>query len=988
MTSGNPLLAPLAKYGGPTPTKPPLLGSPAIDAGSDSATYSFATDQRGLPRFSGSHVDIGAVELQSRIVTSTADAGAGSLREAVALVESGATIIFASNLSGQTILLTSGAVLLTNNLSIDASALPGGATVSGNSTSGIFSVGAGVAVSLAGLTLTSGNQYDGGAIYSAAGTSLTVSRYTLSGNTAVEGGAILNDGTLVLNECTLAGNFGSYGGALQCRGPATISQSTLSQNTGFYGGGGIWIGNSPVNLNNSIIAGNAAPAGTGKDLDLYIVHGALVYSNANLVPFVDETQLTTPTTGPAPLTNSPMLAPLGNYGGPFQTMPPLPGSPAIDACTGGTSFTTDQRGAPRIVGPFADLGASEFVGSQVSSMADNGAGSLRQILQYSTPGAIITFAANLSGATILLTSGQLQLNQNPTIDGSGLTGGMTLNGNAASRIFEVESGTVVLNSLTLSNGNAGLASGGGLLINGGTVTLNQCSLAGNAAADGGGISGPGGTLTLNQCTLALNSASDVGGGIALGAGTVTLNQCTLSANSAANVGGGIFNGGGSLVLSDCIVAGNTESSGNDISGGANYYGANLTSGSPLLAPLAYHGGPTPTMPPLPGSPAIDACTSFTSFTTDQRGAPRIVGPFADLGAAEFVGSQVTSTADNGIGSLRQISQYSTRGTFITFAPNLSGATILLTNGEVLLDRNLTIDASALTHGIQINGHATSRIFEVAGGSTVVLNSLTIANGYGQPYGGGIYNSGTLTVNHCTLYANTSTVIGGGIWNHATLTVNESTLTGNRGYNGSGIANTYPGTVALNQSTMSGNRAILFGLAGSIYNGGASFTVSNSMVADGIVDGVTLSGVNLTGGTSLLAPLGNYGGPTQTMPPLPGSPAIDACTNGTSFATDQRGFPRVAGRFADVGAVEGVYNPASPGTLAQATRLANGSLQLGFTNISDMTFTVLASTNVTLPLDLWSNVGFSMEAPAGSGQYQFTDPQATNSPQRFYRVRWP
>ena len=66
LTDGDPLLAPLGNYGGPTPTMPPLPGSPAIDAGSDDATnapYSFATDQRGFPRWSGPHVDLGAVEL-------------------------------------------------------------------------------------------------------------------------------------------------------------------------------------------------------------------------------------------------------------------------------------------------------------------------------------------------------------------------------------------------------------------------------------------------------------------------------------------------------------------------------------------------------------------------------------------------------------------------------------------------------------------------------------------------------------------------------------------------------------------------------------------------------------------------------------------------------------------------------------------------------------------------------------------------------------
>ena len=43
---------------------PPLHGSPVIDAGFDSVTNSIATDQRGYPRRSGAHVDIGAVEVQ------------------------------------------------------------------------------------------------------------------------------------------------------------------------------------------------------------------------------------------------------------------------------------------------------------------------------------------------------------------------------------------------------------------------------------------------------------------------------------------------------------------------------------------------------------------------------------------------------------------------------------------------------------------------------------------------------------------------------------------------------------------------------------------------------------------------------------------------------------------------------------------------------------------------------------------------------------
>ena len=60
----NPLLGPLQNNGGPTLTMAPLANSSAIDAGDDSVAASVPIDQRGLPRLSGGHVDIGAFETQ------------------------------------------------------------------------------------------------------------------------------------------------------------------------------------------------------------------------------------------------------------------------------------------------------------------------------------------------------------------------------------------------------------------------------------------------------------------------------------------------------------------------------------------------------------------------------------------------------------------------------------------------------------------------------------------------------------------------------------------------------------------------------------------------------------------------------------------------------------------------------------------------------------------------------------------------------------
>src|ERR1035438_3313092 len=65
-----------------------------------------------------------------------------------------------------------------------------------------------------------------------------------------------------------------------------------------------------------------------------------------------------------------------------------------------------------------------------------------------------------------------------------------------------------------------------------------------------------------------------------------------------------------------------------------------------------------------------------------------------------------------------------------------------------------------------------------------------------------------------------------------------------------------------------------------------------------------------------------------------------------------------------------------------TRLGNGSVSFTLTNYSDMSFTVLASTNLALPFSQWSNLGTAVESPLGSGQYPFMDMPATNYSRRF------
>jgi hypothetical protein len=369
------------------------------------------------------------------------------------------------------------------------------------------------------------------------------------------------------------------------------------------------------------------------------------------------------------------------------------------------------------------------------------------------------------------------------------------------------------------------------------------------------------------------------------------------------------------------------------------------------------------------------------------------GPFAS--ETNFYSAIVTTTADNGAGSLRDAVTNVASPKLVTFAPALSGQTITLTSGQLTLANTVTIDGSPLPRGIQINGNASSRIFNVPFGSTAVLDSLTLTNGrtVGDS-GAAILNGGNLTVTRCTLVGNIADFYGGGIETTAgQLTVNESTLTGNQcSFNGAAAIDNIGSTVTVLHSTVTGNQAFNGAGCGGIGNYSGTVTLYNSIVAGNFAvnsatnldQTITFTGVNLTNGTPLLAPLGNYGGPTPTMPPLPGSPAIDGATNGTTFTTDQRGLSRIVGTFADLGAVEGVFNPDFP--LVNVTQLGSGNVQFAFSNLSGPSYRVIASTNVAAPLNTWSDLGAPTESPAGT--FTFTDLGATNYPSRFYRVTMP
>jgi hypothetical protein len=90
--------------------------------------------------------------------------------------------------------------------------------------------------------------------------------------------------------------------------------------------------------------------------------------------------------------------------------------------------------------------------------------------------------------------------------------------------------------------------------------------------------------------------------------------------------------------------------------------------------------------------------------------------------------------------------------------------------------------------------------------------------------------------------------------------------------------------------------------------------------------------------------------------------------------------------ANDGQVYAFTAPVPPIVLTNPSLLPGGAFQVGFTNAPGLSFTAFAATNASLPFANWTRLGAVAEVSAG--QFQFTDPQATNSSQRFYRVRSP
>ena len=375
------------------------------------------------------------------------------------------------------------------------------------------------------------------------------------------------------------------------------------------------------------------------------------------------------------------------------------------------------------------------------------------------------------------------------------------------------------------------------------------------------------TLTINSpASYVVSTTADDASGIASncpvgGGGTV----CSLrDALAASNTAGGI------ITFSSAVFSVSNTAAENTITLG--YGTLDIPPNTTITGPTTGSGATLVNLVTVSGANAYQifqvssGVASIANLNIENgAGSGGVGGAIENSGGLTLTGCLVSGNTADGDPGISQGGGIANGGTLTVTNSTISGNTV----------------SSTGTGGYDRGGGIFNTGALTVSNSTISGNTASTDTG-GDAYGGGIYNeSGTLTVTNSTFSGNTasstgtgSAAQGGGIYNAGTMTVTSSTFSGNTASSGQGFYNDGQITIA---NTLSADLVA---------------NPSNNVISDGgnVIagwSGVLASSINLTS-------LGNYGGSTQTLLPLPGSAAICAGTaspsGGLSLAsTDQRGF---------------------------------------------------------------------------------------------------
>ncbi|MFK8018174.1 MAG: choice-of-anchor Q domain-containing protein, partial [Pseudomonadales bacterium] len=217
--------------------------------------------------------------------------------------------------------------------------------------------------------------------------------------------------------------------------------------------------------------------------------------------------------------------------------------------------------------------------------------------------------------------------------------------------------------------------------------------------------------------------------------------------------------------------------------------------------------------------------------------------------------------------------------------SIQNATALASGGALYASGTVTITDSVFQDNATAVGGNQGGAINNTG--SLFLDGVRLTNNTSGEFGGALYNTGSAFITNSLIDTNTSSNSGGGIRNDGTLEIVNTTLDSNVAVgftggisNNSGSASLINVTIsdsvgngyASNTTTSMTNTIIAYSSLSDVI-GSAVTSFGGNMIADGTGAGF---GVNdYLGVDPLLAPLADFGGPTETRALRFGSPAENA-----------------------------------------------------------------------------------------------------------------
>jgi predicted outer membrane repeat protein len=741
--------------------------------------------------------------------------------------------------------------------------------------------------------VTNNQAADGGAGIDSFGSHtdhLTINNSTISNNTITGptvpgqqgfGGGIASNDFVSLTNTNVTGNHAALGsGGIDAFGSQkgvttlTINGGTFSNNSTAAGFGGAFSSNDTISISNATFSGNTAPKGGGAIDAFGSVQGttSLTIANSNF----DSNSTSSSAFGGAisttdilSITGSTFTNNISQFGGGavdylIQSSNTTGSSIVLDNDTfvGNQANSGGQGGAVYI--DIASVKSGTFTQQVTNSFFSNNVANAST--KFGFGGGLDLFSTTTGTATSSGTVSGDIFTSNSAQFGGGLAVGLSAGGTSTA--------SATLSGLDVEN-NTTTAGVSGVGPHSGGVDLTATSTGGVASAT---LSGS----VANPTVISNNTTPGYGGGLGVtttatgttGSAAITVQGITVSGNTAGTTGGGVdvlTSSSNAGISATTTLEGLTVNGDNTAPTGAGVHIATTSTGGTASTTL---------------SGSVSAPTEISGNTATGNGGGLAVQTTTSGATGSATTTVDSITVDNNTASGNGGNVYLSTGTssaavattnLLNSTINGDGTTVNAVNGGGVYSTT-SVATAGTTGAANVNLTNDTVALNVVSGNGGGVYVTGTSDGTGDPTSGQTFTSQTISGNH----ADSAVVglgLGGGVFIDPASAVTPS-------FHNSLIAQNSSANNPTTEDVSGTVNSLGFNLVG---NGDGSF----GWFGTGDLVGSTGAEID-----AMLAALANNGGPTETMAPQAGSPALNAgdpslASDASPLNQDQTGAPRSA-----------------------------------------------------------------------------------------------